>query len=821
MELYKKEDFFGESSLDFRALIKKLKQKWYYFLVSIPTFVLGALAYIYFAQPVYQVGTSLLVYEKKTNQLGDSQYNEGGIMLNNSEKNIQNEIGIINSFNLVKQTLEDLQYNVSFYSTRNFRTRELYSSKPYDVILEEGRVQIIGTPITVIEISETQFAIELEADEYNLLSEDGLTITEVKEPYAYTGTCAYGEVCETDKFAIRIFREDEFVWEEEDTGEYFFVINNPDGLVQSYLNKLEVGVLDEDATIVNLTTEGPIVQKERDFLAMLCRNYIANQLEEKNQAAQATADFIENQLTSAKDTLRRTENIATDIAQTSESVNLDITAAAAVEQLRNLQVEKDRYSLNNRYYTTVLNQLENNTNPNSIPAPGAMGITDDAMSSLIINLKQLNQQKVERSITSGSGGIELTILDSKIENAQRDLTEYVRSYLNTTRIQISDINARISRVKREVRKLPVDIQLSENINRKKIINENLVSYLMQKQAEAEIARAANSPDSKMLDEPRQIGDGPVAPKKVLILLAAMVLGLGLPIIMVVAGDLFNDKVLNSDQITDKSSAPILGNIVRGQTESERGLITYDNLTSPVSESFRFLKVNLQFLAVDKTKKVIGLTSTVPGEGKTFCALNLASILAISGKRTLIIGADIRKPKLFERSRITNEVGLSSYLINQAMLDEIIQNSDLENLDIVPSGPVPPNPAELIDSPKLSEMFEILKGTYEYIVVDTPPVGLVSDFLILSKYMDINLYVVRQGYSKIEFLSEIDKVRAKGKLNNLYVLFNDVKMTSAKYTRYGYDKYGYSGVGYKAKRKQYGKYVVKRLKNKYRTKEKSY
>ncbi|MEM9935507.1 MAG: polysaccharide biosynthesis tyrosine autokinase, partial [Bacteroidota bacterium] len=492
-----------------------------------------------------------------------------------------------------------------------------------------------------------------------------------------------------------------------------------------------------------------------------------------------------------------------------------------VEQLRNLQVEKDRYSLNNRYYTTVLNQLENNTNPNSIPAPGAMGITDDAMSSLIINLKQLNQQKVERSITSGSGGIELTILDSKIENAQRDLTEYVRSYLNTTRIQISDINARISRVKREVRKLPVDIQLSENINRKKIINENLVSYLMQKQAEAEIARAANSPDSKMLDEPRQIGDGPVAPKKVLILLAAMVLGLGLPIIMVVAGDLFNDKVLNSDQITDKSSAPILGNIVRGQTESERGLITYDNLTSPVSESFRFLKVNLQFLAVDKTKKVIGLTSTVPGEGKTFCALNLASILAISGKRTLIIGADIRKPKLFERSRITNEVGLSSYLINQAMLDEIIQNSDLENLDIVPSGPVPPNPAELIDSPKLSEMFEILKGTYEYIVVDTPPVGLVSDFLILSKYMDINLYVVRQGYSKIEFLSEIDKVRAKGKLNNLYVLFNDVKMTSAKYTRYGYDKYGYSGVGYKAKRKQYGKYVVKRLKNKYRTKEKSY
>ena len=313
----------------------------------------------------------------------------------------------------------------------------------------------------------------------------------------------------------------------------------------------------------------------------------------------------------------------------------------------------------------------------------------------------------------------------------------------------------------------------------------------------------------------------LTPNKMIILFGALVLGLGLPIVMVVAGDLFNDKVLNSDQINDKSSAPILGNIVRGQTESERGLITYDNLTSPVSESFRFLKVNLQFLAVDKTKKVIGLTSTVPGEGKTFCALNLASILAISGKRTLIIGADIRKPKLFERSRITNEVGLSSYLINQAMLDEIIQNSDLENLDIVPSGPVPPNPAELIDSPKLSEMFEILKGTYEYIVVDTPPVGLVSDFLILSKYMDINLYVVRQGYSKIEFLSEIDKVRTKGNLNNLYVLFNDVKMTSAKYTRYGYDKYGYSGVGYKAKRKQYGKYVVKRLKNKYRTKEKSY
>ncbi|MEM7510195.1 MAG: polysaccharide biosynthesis tyrosine autokinase, partial [Bacteroidota bacterium] len=612
-----------------------------------------------------------------------------------------------------------------------------------------------------------------------------------------------------------------FTREEDDTGEYYFTINNPNGLVQSYLNKLEVAALDEDATIVSLTSEGPIVQKERDFLSRLCRNYIYNQLEEKNQAAQATVDFIDNQLNSAKDTLRTTENQATQNAISAGGVNLDINAQAAVDQLRQLRVDKDRYSLNNRYYATVLNQLENNSNPNSIPAPGAMGISDEAMSTLIINLKALNQEKVSKSITSGSGGIELTILDTKIENAQKDLTEYVRSYLNTNRIQISDINARIARVQREVNKLPVDIQISQNINQKREINQNLVSYLMQKRAEAEISRAANSPDSKMLDEPRQLGTGPVAPKKMIILFGALVLGLGLPVVMVVAGDLFNDKVLNSDQINDKSSAPILGNIVRGQTESERGLITYDNLTSPVSESFRFLKVNLQFLAVDKTKKVIGLTSTVPGEGKTFCALNLASILAISGKRTLIIGADIRKPKLFERSRITNEVGLSSYLINQAMLDEIIQNSDLENLDIVPSGPVPPNPAELIDSPKLSEMFEILKGTYEYIVVDTPPVGLVSDFLILSKYMDINLYVVRQGYSKIEFLSEIDKVRTKGNLNNLYVLFNDVKMTSAKYTRYGYDKYGYSGVGYKAKRKQYGKYVVKRLKNKYRTKEKSY
>ncbi|MEL6194209.1 MAG: polysaccharide biosynthesis tyrosine autokinase, partial [Bacteroidota bacterium] len=681
--------------------------------------------------------------------------------------------------------------------------------------------QLVGVPVYVTEISENQFALEIEVDEYNMLDEDGNSIIEVKEPYSYTGTCAYGEVCETEKFAVRIFREEEFTREEGDTGEYYFTINNPNGLVQSYLNKLEVAALDEDATIVNLTSEGPIVQKERDFLSRLCRNYISNQLDDKNNAAQSTIDFIERQLGTATDSLRNTQIAATTQAQKSGSVNIDVEAQAAVEQLRNLQIEKDRYSLNNRYYATVLNQLENSSNPNSIPAPGAMGISDEAMSTLIINLKSLNQEKVSKSITSGSGGIELTILDTKIENAQKDLTEYVRSYLNTTRIQISDINARISRVRREVNKLPGDIQLQETIGQRMEINQNLVSYLMQKRAEAEIVRAANSPDSKMLDEPRQVGNGPVAPKKIIILFAAMVLGLGLPIVMVVAGDLFNDKVLNSDQINDKSSAPILGNIVRGQTESERGLITYDNLTSPVSESFRFLKVNLQFLAVDKTKKVIGLTSTVPGEGKTFCALNLASILAISGKRTLIIGADIRKPKLFERSRITNEVGLSSYLINQAMLDEIIQNSDLENLDIVPSGPVPPNPAELIDSPKLSEMFEILKGTYEYIVVDTPPVGLVSDFLILSKYMDINLYVVRQGYSKIEFLSEIDKVRTKGNLNNLYVLFNDVKMTSAKYTRYGYDKYGYSGVGYKAKRKQYGKYVVKRLKNKYRTKEKSY
>jgi capsular exopolysaccharide synthesis family protein len=260
--------------------------------------------------------------------------------------------------------------------------------------------------------------------------------------------------------------------------------------------------------------------------------------------------------------------------------------------------------------------------------------------------------------------------------------------------------------------------------------------------------------------------------------------------------------------------PVLASIASADTSAGADLINYDNLTSPLAESLRYLKVNLQFVASDRNRKVIGVTSTIQGEGKTFCALNLASIIAVSGSKTLVIGADIRKPKLFKRSQINNEVGLSSYLINQASLEEIIQHSDLEHLDVIPSGPVPPNPGELLELPKLKELFDKLRDRYEYIIVDTPPVGLVSDYLILAKYTDLSLYVVRRNYSKVDFIGEINSLKSQHKLANLYVIFNDDNLSAKKYgqysgvyrTKYGY---GYSRNGQYGKKKRFWeKYLIK-------------
>ena len=294
--------------------------------------------------------------------------------------------------------------------------------------------------------------------------------------------------------------------------------------------------------------------------------------------------------------------------------------------------------------------------------------------------------------------------------------------------------------------------------------------MQNKKYEASLAKAGTESDHKVIDYARLDSEIPVSPKTSVTYFFCWILGILIPIFAISLKEFFNNTIRSKKDLQTHSNIPILGLI--GHSDKLTSLIVPKNSKSVLSESFRSLRTNIQYLAVDKTKKVITVSSSIGGEGKTFCSMNIASIFALSGKKTVLIGADLRKPKLELEFKSENKSGLSNYLINKSSLKEITNKTEVENLDIIFSGPTPPNPAELLDSTKMQELIKKLNIEYDYVIIDTPPIGLVTDGVILMKNADINLYVVRHNYTKYQALSVVNGLYNNKQVENLQIIIND-------------------------------------------------
>ncbi|MDX1627560.1 MAG: polysaccharide biosynthesis tyrosine autokinase, partial [Fulvivirga sp.] len=344
----------------------------------------------------------------------------------------------------------------------------------------------------------------------------------------------------------------------------------------------------------------------------------------------------------------------------------------------------------------------------------------------------------------------------------------------------------------EIKLLPTAERQFIHINRMYEINENLYIFLMEKRAEAAIMKASTTPDVKVVDPP-MVSGGKISPQTSRNFGIAVILTIIIPVLFLYFKEFFNTKILYKEDIDEFTTIPFLGLI--GHDNSTGNLIVDKNPRSAVAESFRTVRSNINFFTADKRKKVILITSSISGEGKTFCSINLASVIALSGKKTVIVGADLRRPKLFNDFDLNNNVGVSNYLINTASFDDIVQHTGIENLDLISSGAVPPNPSELLMNKNMDKLIDELKDKYDYIILDTPPIGLVTDALILMKYADLTVYLVRQNYTPKGSIMSTQEMYESGQLNDICILFNDVKVQKYGYGYgYGYN-YGYNSSYY--------------------------
>ena len=776
------------NNLDISTFLQTLVQRWYLFAIFLGIFVPLGLLSISLTNPTYSIKASMLIEApiEEANNLGSNQFLEQGVQLFSNRKNLFNEITLLKSYELIKIPLEYLGFNVAYYQKGSFRDEELYKKSPFVVIPNDAEPQIVETPINIKFISEDTYEVSIETDKYSILHPDGNQVSYPKE-LNLKKTCKVGEQCQADQYSFLLIQSDKNKIEDYSGEELYFKIINIQNLAERYTAQLELILSNSEGSVIELITQGPVVEKEIDFLNTLCETYIQSKLDEKNTMAAKTIEFIDDQITVVTDSLKGAEDKLSSIRRNQRTLDLNLTASNAVSKLQALETEKSDLRVKNRYYSNLLADLDSTENLNAIVAPSAIGISDPIINSLVLEMKRLNNEKIAKSIGLSNQSIEMRVINDQIQNNKNVLRENARNILKSTDFALTENQRRINQTQAIVARLPKNERDLVKVQRIFNFNETLYNYLLQRRAEAGIAQAANTADSKIIDPARLADTSPVTPNKGFILAGCIVLGLLIPILIIAVMEVFQTKISDPIRVEKRVNFPIVGNILQ-VNNMPKDILDFTSLRmATLLEDFRYLKVNLQYLAPDKEKKIVGITSTIPGEGKSFCSVQLANALALASHKVVVLATDMRRPKLGSMLGVSNQVGLSSFLTDQAQLGDIIKKTKNPNMDVIPCGHIPPNPGELLAQKKFKILLDVLKNSYDYIILDTPPSGLVADYLIVSRHVDVNLYMVRMNHSKWEYLRDMNTLVQNGDLKNLYIILNGLKKGQGK-SKYAYHSY---------------------------------
>jgi len=773
----------NESTIDIKIFILKIIANWYWFAFSI--FVTISIAYLInrYTDPVFKQSALVLIQDKDNTLSGGVEgiLEEQGILRGSKKKVVENEMAVINSYRMTYKTICELpDFDISYFGVGRIRTVEFYKSCPFVVILDTNRTNLKNYPVNIRLLSENEYFLEIE------------------ESSSVKKKMKFGEWYNDSSFTFCINLTKPYIKSDPNYNyPYFFILNDRHELTNLYKGKLSLATTDKKSTVIEISTQGLVPQKESDFINKLLDVYINSGLEEKNQIALNTIKFIDGQLNEISDSLQINENNLQDFRQNNNLIDITKEGEVLYTKIEKVQSDKAILTIRSKYFDYLKKYIDDKKDFTDVMAPSIAGIDDPMLIKLIADLSELSKQKSNYDYASNLKNPATEMISSQIESNRRALAENIRNLIQSNIISINEVDKRIADVESEVAKLPNTEKQLINIQRKYKLNDQIYTYLLTKRAESGIAKASNVPDNKIIDNCEVQNAIQVSPKTTLNFTIAILIGILIPLIIIIVVDFFNDRILDRHDIEAHTDIPIVASI--GHNNKNVDFVVFQKPKSSIAESFRTLRTNLQFLQLDKTLKTqtIALTSTVSGEGKTFCTLNLASIFALSGKKTVIMGLDLRKPKLHKDFGVDNTIGISTYLIGKNTLDEIIIPTIQDNLCLVTSGPVPPNPAELIESDRMGQLIEELKSRFEIIIIDTPPVALVTDSLLISKYVDTNIYVIRQNYSSRTVIKFVNGLYHDKNYKSLGILINDVKIPTYYGNRPGYGyKYGAYGYGYR-------------------------
>ncbi len=769
---HKRNEYINGTS-DMKESISKYLKHYKWFILSAIVFFLIALIYVQFQIPQYRIETTLLIKEsEKGKSITDLSSFENAGLIGSGENILENEIQILQSRRLMTKVVQELELNIKYFIEDSPYDRELYPTSPIFIVFdpEIGTIEDLSASFEIIIKSESQFEI-------NTLNNHPNSVHDFDKEFAIK----LGEEDFISKGKLTIFVNDSFT---PDLIEKKIIVNiaTVNGIVSNYLDQIVIEPInDQYSNVIAISLTDSKKNKGIMILNNLIEQYNADRINDENLISQNTTKFLDDRV----DLIIKELIAIEETAEQYKTQNLMLNEKEGTEYYleSSSQNENQAIAVNTQMQLVnyVLDELSNSAANELLPVN--IGLSDLDLVKLIGEYNSIVLRRARILKSSSERNPIVVNLSSQLEGLKDNIYSSLRSLKSSLQIQINALKQQGGIINTKIASAPKNEREYNNIVRKLETKNKLYLFLLQKREESILANAVRFEKAKVINEAYS-EDMPISPKKKIIYLAAILLGLFFPASIIYLNDLMNTKLQDSSDF-EFSKIPYLGDIPLNKDQKNQ--FVKDGDSSKIAEAFRYIRTNVNFLLDEKQNgKTIFVTSTESDEGKTFVSINLATSLAISGKKTLLIGLDLRASKIPKLLDIEDILGVSNFVKNKDLsLDAITEKFyDVDNLDIINSGDSPPNPVELLMDPRLNEIFKEVKTKYEYIIVDTAPVGLVTDTIQVGKFADLTIYVVKANHLDKGMLRIPERLNSEKKLFNMSYLLNGTELSRNSYG-YGY------------------------------------
>ena len=788
----------SEEQINIQEILFRYLIHWPWFVVSVIVCVALAWGYLRLTTPVYNISATVLIKDEKKGGGANMSSELEKMGLNgfvSSSSNIENEIEVLKSRTLAREVVSSLGLFVTYMDEDKFPNKELYRTSPVLVSLTPQEADRLPQTMEIDMLLQPAGAMDVQVKvgkkEYRKHLEKLPAVFPTDE-----GTVAFFANNDT----LSSLRPESVTTERHITA----YINRPFAVAKGYAGSLSITPTSKATSVVTVSLKNSNTQRGKDYIDKLLEMYNINANNDKNEVAQRTAEFIDERIDIISKELGSTER---DLENFKRSAGItDLTSEAQIALTGNAEYEKKR--VENQTQINLVMDLKKYLQGSEYEVlPANVGLQDAGVAGAIDRYNEMVAERKRLLRTSTESNPAIVNLTTSIRAMRSNIQTTLDATLKGLEITKADLIREASRYSRRISDAPTQERQFVSIARQQEIKSGLYLMLLQKREENAIVLAAIANNAKIIDE-AQADSTPISPKRMTIYLAALVFGIGIPVGVIYLIGLTKFKIEGRADVEKLTSLPVVGDIPLAD-EKTGAIAVFENQNNLMSETFRNVRTNLQFM-LENGKNVILVTSTVNGEGKSFISANLAISLSLLGKKVVIVGLDIRKPGLNKVFNLPKkEYGITQFLTNSTVnLMDLVHHSDInKNLYILPGGTVPPNPTELLARDGLEKAVEILRKNFDYVILDTAPVGMVTDTLLIGRVADLSVYVCRADYTRKTEFTLINELAENNKLPNLCIAINGLDLQKKKYGYYyGYGKYGkYYGYG---KHYGYGEYKIK-------------